>query len=148
MLGTLTLRAMDMASNEWPTFLSLLTLAGLPAPDRTDAGSFFVAEDEVGLVGFGGVEGAGPDQLLRLVVVTPGVRGRGVGHVVVQRLVEQARSKGAERLWLLTTEADQFFAELGWSEVPRDRAPDAVRASRLYNEICPATAALMVRPLD
>ena len=72
----------------------------------------------------------------------------GVGDVVVQRLVEQARSKGAERLWLLTTEADQFFAELGWSEVPRDRAQDAVRASRLYSEICPATAALMMRPLD
>jgi amino-acid N-acetyltransferase len=139
---------MDVTSDEWLTFVSLWTLADLPVLDRTEGGRFFVVEDEMGLVRVGGIEGSGPDQLLRSVVVTPGVRRRGMGPSVVQRLVDQARRDGAERLWLLTTDANHFFAGLGWTEVPRDHASEAVRASRLYGEICPATAALMMRPLS
>jgi N-acetylglutamate synthase-like GNAT family acetyltransferase len=147
MLVTLTLRELSADTEDWSTFASLLTLAGLPTSDLHEGGRFVVVEDEVGLVGFGGLEGSGPDQLIRSVVVTPGLRRRGMGPVVVRCLVDQARRDGAKRLWLLTTEADGYFGEQGWVAMARDRAPDSVRASRLYQDLCPATAVLMVRSL-
>ena len=67
--------------------------------------------------------------------------------MLVDQLVQQAKACGAERLWLLTTKADQFFAQLGWTAVERDSAPEPVRSRRPFHDVCPATAMLMVRPL-
>jgi amino-acid N-acetyltransferase len=146
-LETLSLRRITADSEDWQPFVSLLNLAGLPAPEPEARATFLAVHDERGLIGFGGLEGSGPDQLLRSVVTTTGLRRRGAGKTLVRLLVDQARSQGAERLWLLTTEADAFFADLGWSPMPRDQAPDAIRTSRLYQNICPANAALMMRTL-
>lgn len=44
-------------------------------------------------------------------------------------------------------EADQFFAGLGWTAVKRAQASETVRMSRLHRDLCPATAALMLRVL-
>jgi hypothetical protein len=41
----------------------------------------------MGLVGVGGLDGAGGDQLLRSVVIAPGLRSHGFGHTMVQQLV-------------------------------------------------------------
>lgn len=97
--------------------------------------------------GFGAIDGDGPDRLLRSVVVAPDLRGAGVGAALVASLVEQARSSGAERLWLLTTGASAFFARLGWTIVDRETAPDAIRASDQFVSLCPASATLMMRTL-
>jgi amino-acid N-acetyltransferase len=145
LLRTLAIRTIQTSSEDWLTFVSLLNLAELPVPEADEIARFLAVEDEMGLIGFGGLEGSGPDQLLRSVVTASGVRRRGLGKVLVRQLVEEARSQGAERLWLLTSKANSFFAKLGWSEEPRDKAPELVRMSRRYTEICPATAALMVR---
>jgi amino-acid N-acetyltransferase len=147
MISSLILRPLLAEDADWPAFQDLLVLAGLPVPDTEDDARFFAVDDELGLVGFGGLHGHSTDQLLRSIVVAPGLRRRGMGHVLVHRLVEQARSGGAQRLWLLTSEADRFFADLGWAAAPRVAAPAAVRSSRLYSEICPATTVLMVRSL-
>lgn len=77
----------------------------------------------------------------------PGLRRRGLGPLLAGQLIGQARLDGADRLWLLTTEADEFFAELGWIAQGRDSAPGTVRRSRLYRDLCPATAVLMTRSL-
>jgi amino-acid N-acetyltransferase len=146
-LTALTLRPLNASNEVWSTFVSLLALADMPTSDLSAGGRFFAVEDDMGLVGFGGLEGSGADQLLRSVVVAPGLRRRGMGPIVVQRLVEQAQREGADRLWLLTTQADRFFASLGWATVTRNVAPASVQTSRLYSEICPATAVLMVRSL-
>jgi len=60
-------------------------------------------------------------------------------------LIERARSSGAERLWLLTTGAGDFFARLGWVVADRDTAPIAIRASDQFTTLCPASAMLMMR---
>ena len=147
MLAALAVRPLPQESEDWSTFISLLLLANLPLPESGEPARFFAVEDEVGLVGFGGLEGSGCDQLLRSLVTVPGLRRRGLGPFLASRLVEQAKRDGAERLWLLTSEAAEFFAELGWVPVERDSAPQAVRQSRLFRDLCPATAVLMSRSL-
>ena len=148
MIGTLSLRGLSPQSADWSTFAGLLTLADLPTSDLEAGSRFFSVDDDRGLLGFGGLQGSGPDQLIRSVVVAPGLRHRRIGPSVVKQLVAQAKADGAARLWLLTTEADQFFADLGWAAAERESAPDEIRSTSLFRDICPATAVLMVRSLS
>lgn len=144
---TLTSLPRDQFNLDVTTFQQLLLLANLPTDDLLETGRFFVLEDKRGLVGFGGLEGTGPDQLLRSVAVAPGLRHRGFGAVATERLAEQARVDGARRLWLLTTSAEEYFARLGWVRADRASAPEIVQNSRMYHEFCPPEAVLMMRPL-
>ncbi|MFF0144842.1 amino-acid N-acetyltransferase [Amycolatopsis sulphurea] len=57
---------------------------------------------------------------LRTVVVDKAARGRGIGHALVARLVEEARELGLRRLFVLTFETS-FFAGHGFVEI--DGAP-------------------------
>jgi len=123
-----------------PRFAAALADAGLPA--GAPAARCFALSDGTG---FGAIEGNGADRLLRSVVVLPKLRGTGVGAALVASLIEQARSSGAERLWLLTTGAADFFARLGWVVVDRDSAPAGIRAGDQFTTLCPASATLMMR---
>jgi amino-acid N-acetyltransferase len=48
--------------------------------------------------------------------VHPEVRGRGIGHAIVDRLLEVARELQLERLFVLTFETD-FFGHHGFAEI-------------------------------
>ncbi len=122
--------------------------AGLPSPDTADEPArYFVLAGGGRPLAFGGVAGSGPDRLLRSVVVPGASRGTGLGSRIVAGIAEEARRSGAERLWLLTTDAAGFFDRLGWKATERSVAPDAIRQSRQFASICPASATLMVREL-
>ena len=51
--------------------------------------------------------------------VAPDHRGRGVGHALVARVIEDARTIGADRLHLLTTDAERFYTRLGFQVLDR-----------------------------
>jgi amino-acid N-acetyltransferase len=106
----------------------------LPTFDLQGGGRFFAVEDERSLIGFGGLEGSGPDQLIRSVVVAPGLRHHRIGPALVKQLVEQAKAEGVERLWLLTTEADEFLADLGWVPAERESASDVTSGDMVSPE--------------
>lgn len=123
-----------------------LESAELPYEDLAEPGRRFYRLDEgERTLGWGGLELHGPDALLRSVVVRD--RGRGTGRALVARIGDEARRLGVERLWLLTTTAAPFFAKLGFDEAARDAAPAAIRATREFRDICPASATCMVRRL-
>jgi len=96
-------------------------------------------------VGFGGIEGAGPDRLIRSVVVAPERRGQAYGKAVAQTLERLAGEDGAQRLHLLTTGAAPFFARLGYEAKDRAEAPAAIAASEEFKGLCPASAAYMTK---
>jgi amino-acid N-acetyltransferase len=82
-----------------------------------DIQEFFVAElgDEV--VGCGALHVMWQDLgEVRTVVVDPAVQGRGVGHHLLERLVEQARWLGIRRVFVLTFE-EAFFRAHGFREI-------------------------------
>jgi N-acetylglutamate synthase-like GNAT family acetyltransferase len=144
---TLALRPLRPGGTDYAAFLHSLTTAGLPTDDLDGGGRYFALQGHRGPVAFGGLEGSGPDQMIRSVIVPLSSRGRGYGHEVARRLVEQAKADRAERLWLLTTSADRFFAALGWRAADRAAAPGAVRTSDQFARLCPSSAVLMCRPL-
>ncbi|MFT4123106.1 MAG: amino-acid N-acetyltransferase [Microbacteriaceae bacterium] len=80
---------------------------------------FRIAEDETGAtVGCGALHVFWEDLgEVRTLVAAEGWRGRGVGHVLLDRLEADARELGLSRLFCLTFETD-FFGRHGFVEVP------------------------------
>lgn len=126
--------------------IAALNAERLPTEDLNQPGRrFHRFMDEQGLVGFGGLEGHGPDRLIRSVVTAPARRGQGLGRALLAALEAAARQDGAERLHLLTTTAAPFFARNGYQAADRRTAPDAIAASREFISLCPASAAYLTK---
>ena len=107
---------------------------------------FFAFEEAGRPVGFGGFELCGAHALLRSMVVLPGMRGRGLGRSLAERVLEHARLAGATDAYLLTTTAESFFERTGFRRIDRSMAPREILETRQATSIC-TTAALLVRPL-
>lgn len=118
--------------------------AGLPDPGN---GPYFSAHEHVGVVGYVGLEGEGRDLLLRSLVVLADLKGQGLGSRILTAVEAVARDVGGERLHLLTTTAEPFFARRGFVAADRASAPPAIRRTREFAEICPASAAYLTRNL-
>lgn len=118
-----------------------LILAGLPVDDLTHSGRRFFSFSQQGIdVGFGGIEGDGPDRLLRSLVVLEGLRGRGIGAALLDALEAFAKNEGVERLHLLTDSAPAFFTAHGYQARDRSLAPASISATAQFKTLCPASA--------
>lgn len=127
----------------------LLEAAGLPLAGVEQAWSgFVVAEVDGELVGAAGLEAHDGDGVLRSVAVAQSWRGRGLGRQLTARVLEDARRAGLERLYLLTTTAQDYFPSHGFRRIERREAPPGVRQSVEFREACPASAVAMVRDLE
>lgn len=126
-----------------------LEKAKLPVDDLGGEGQrYFTLLDASGTAfGYGGLEGQGADQLIRSLIVYPPMRGKGAGRALVRLLEAQARQDGAQRLWLLTNDAEKYFMRLGYKIVDRTEAPKAITRTKQFAKLCPASAKLMMREL-
>ena len=132
----------------WPAFVEVLAAEHLPTDDLAEPGrAFFRIWRDGERLGFGGYELQGEDALLRSLVVVPGLRGQGLGRKVTEAVLRAAVEDGARRAWLLTTSAAPFFERMGFAPIARDDAPESIRSTRQAAQLCPSSAALMMRPL-
>ena len=67
---------------------------------------------------------------VRTVAVDPSVKGRGVGHAVVERLLDIARELHLQRMFVLTFETD-FFSAHGFTEIEGTPV-----TAEVYEEMC------------
>lgn len=83
----------------------------------------FVAEDEGEVIGYAGLEWHGRRAELEPIVVARSRRGIGAGRALVQRVVEEARSHGAVRVFARpvgrNAEAIRFFHAVGLDTIGR-----------------------------
>lgn len=124
-----------------------LQAADLPFTDLDEVGRQFYRFDFEPGGGYAGLEGTGPDRLLRSVLIDASVRGRGLGGKLVGAIEDLARAERIERLHLLTTSAASFFEQCGYRIVERREAPPAIAASHEFTRLCPASAAYLVKSL-
>jgi protein-tyrosine-phosphatase/N-acetylglutamate synthase-like GNAT family acetyltransferase len=129
--------------------VQLLQKAQLPTEDLTAAHceNFFFAGPASEPTGLVGLEIFGDVALLRSLVVTAERRGTGEGVALLRHAEDVARARGVRTLYLLTTTAESFFARQGYARVEREKAPPAIRATREFSAICPASSAFMSRQL-
>ena len=129
--------------------MRLLESANLPISDLGDAQleHFFFIGKATAPIALVGLELHGEHALLRSLVVAPSARSAGVGTALAEHAETHARLQGVRELFLLTTTAEEFFARRGYGRIDRDEAPEAIRTTREFADICPASSAFMVKHL-
>lgn len=138
------LRLRVATKDDLPVMVALLAAEGLPEGGIAEGITHFqILEDGQGVVAIAGIEPYGSSALLRSVVVAPACRGRGLARRLTERMVERARELGLGSLYLLTMDAQEYFAGLGFTHVPRDEAPEDMQRCRQFTQQCPDTAVLM-----
>jgi len=137
-----------LAAWERDALIAALTRVGLPASDVTAPGKLFwrFVDGDVP-VGFGGLEVHGADALIRSVVTLPPLRERGVGRAIVTALEREAVVHRCQSVYLLTTSAAPFFAQLGYAPCERKDVPPAISATEEFAKLCPSNAAVLVKTL-
>jgi len=130
-----------IVATEW------LSSEGLPTDDLTtdNMDSFIVATQAGEPVGMIGIERFAEVGLLRSLIVDTACRGAGLGARLVMALELSARNEHIRELWLLTIDADPFFARHGYVVVARDAAPEAIRNTAEFSTLCPGDAVLMCK---
>lgn len=128
----------------------LLKENDLPTVGVADAlEDFVLAETEGKVVGVAGLELCGSEYaLLRSAAVDARLRGGGLGHQLVERVIDGARSRGLRALYLLTTTAERYFPRFGFTKIGREVVPTAIRDTAEFTDACPATATVMTLELD
>jgi N-acetylglutamate synthase-like GNAT family acetyltransferase len=141
-------RGAPLSANALATARAVMTAAHLPVDDLAAEGVNLFAFEEAGeIVGYGGFELYGEDALIRSIVVVPDRRRSGLGRRIVESVVSRARNQGAERAYLLTIDAQAYFAGLGFVAVDRASAPASILATRQAAHLCPISAVLMMKAL-
>ena len=135
-------------SGDLPGVLTLLRAAELPSAGVAEMFShFFVAEQDGRLIGAAGLEIYGPSALLRSVVVEDEWRGSGVGRRLIDLALREAKTRGIEDVFLLTTTAEHYFPRFGFACVSREAVSQDVKASMEFQGACPASATVMRKTL-
>lgn len=126
----------------------LLSSSNLPLDGVSDSiADFFVADAMDTIVGSVGIEVHGDNGLLRSAAVSEALRGRGVGRRLVTEAIDDARKRGLNALFLLTTTAEDYFPSFGFEKVERSDVPDELKESAEFKEACPASATVMRKKL-
>ena len=129
----------DLEGVEALLLASALPLAGV----RQALPSIFVADDAGSIVGVAGLEVHDGHALLRSVAVAPDWRSRGLGRMLVERVIEEANRLGLGAIHLLTTTADRYFPSFGFTTISRDEVPAALQDAEEFTTACPASATVM-----
>lgn len=137
-------RSSDLATAE-----AWLAEAGLPTEDLTTThmDTFLIASTEGKPVGMIGLESFSNIGLLRSLIVDEQHRGNGLGAYLVAALEARATADGLSELWLLTIDADQFFARNGYETKQRVDVPITIQYSAEFSLLCPDDAVLMKKQL-
>lgn len=125
----------------------LLASAQLPTIDITPEHleHFFGAWAGSSLEGVVGVELLGSAALIRSLVVVTSKRGSGLGTELLARAEQYAMEKGVRSMFLLTTTAAPYFKKRGYAPLLRESAPEAIQKTAEFTNLCPASAAFMVK---
>lgn len=148
MIETIKLR--PAVATDLKAVSNLLRDAGLPIDDlRSELLHEFVVAGAQGggLVGAIGLQRFGEQALLRSLVTDVATRGMGLGRRLLLALEDRARASGIRELWLLTIDADGFFAHHNYNTENRAAAPEVIAGTTEFSALCPATAHLMRKRL-
>lgn len=125
---------------------ALLSANHLPTDDVADPAICFLGvRDGDVLIGVVGIQRCAEDALLRSLAVHPDHRSTGVGRRLCERAIAYAGEHALQRIYLLTTDAADYFKRHGFSVIAREATPASIRATAQFAALCPASAVVMAR---
>ena len=124
----------------------LLTVNNLPIEDvQLGKIHFFIFKNESRIVGTIGLEEYDNIGLIRSLAVVNPYKSRGIGTKLVKYLLDYCQSKNIDYVYLLTTTAHEYFFRFGFKIIDRAKAPESIRQTSEFKDICPATAICMIK---
>lgn len=135
--------------NDIQAISALLEMEQLPSGDVAPGPlmPFFGAMDNDKLAGVIGCELRDHCALLRSLVVVDTYRGCGVAAQLINAVERIAYSVGVQSMYLLTTDAENYFARYGYQAIERDQVPSAIRQTEQFSSLCPDSATVMIKSL-
>lgn len=131
-------------SEDYESIAALLKTVNLPTQGVDEnLGNFVVFVDNGSLIGTGGLEIYGSKALLRSLAIHPDYQNKGYGQRLYRGILQGARERNIDELYLLTETAERFFAAMGFEKIPRELADEQVKTSEEFRSICPSTASCM-----
>ena len=129
---------------------ALLGKCGLPSDDILDEylPNFVVAFENDLPVGVAGLQLFDRAALVRSVGVAPEHRQRGIASALLQAVESQAMNLGVRKVYLLTNDAQRYFAKHGYEESSRCAAPAEIQCCSQFGSSCCAEATLMCKRLE
>lgn len=127
----------------------ILECCGLPSQDLTKdhMQHFFIVKSDTKPIGTIGLEIYDRHGLLRSLAVRSGYRGSGLGKLLVQKIESYARYLDIDKIYLLTTTANEFFQYLDYTEISRSQVPELLLQSEEFAQICPSSAVTMIKQI-
>ena len=127
--------------------INFLKDSGLPYKDISLEKSlmFSYLDDHGNIIGSGGLEFYGPYALLRSLAVRKDLQGKAIGKRIVNDLLEKAKEEKAIAIYLLTETAHDYFNRLQFQDIDRNSVPQEIRSSSEFSNVCPTSAACMMR---
>jgi amino-acid N-acetyltransferase len=128
------------------TVLKLLAENILPVDDLKENNvEFFVGLEDENIVSVVGLERFSGFGFLRSLAVKEDFKNRSFGKKLVKYLLEHCASENLRELYLMTTSAEKYFEKFGFAKVERENAPEEIKQSRQFRDLCPSTAVVMHR---
>ncbi len=109
--------------------------------------NFYLAKLDNKIIGSVGIEIYGKYGVIRSTAVLPEHRKKGIGAKLAGHMLDYAREKGIEELYLKTENEATFFKSVGFIGVSPDHIPEEVRHSEMLAESCCSTADTMFMSL-
>ena len=109
---------------------------------------FLLGWDGARLIAVVGLEVNNQVALLRSLAVDAEYRNRGIASSLVDKIEDYAKSLNVDTLYLLTMTAEVFFKKCGYRLTARNSAPAAMQGTTEFKNLCPASAACMVKHLS
>ena len=135
-------------SGDYDNVTALLSSQHLPAEDIDKTLShFFVAKEEGAVTAVIGLEVYGTAGLLRSMATDPAHRNKGIASMLVLELINYAKQKGIQEVFLLVETAETYFAKKGFIRIRMDEVPIAIKRSSEFSHLCPSSAILMKKEI-
>ncbi len=132
-----------------PRLGELLAACSLPTEDLGAPNQRFwsVADEDGRLLAAAGLEVYGTDALLRSLAASPDCRNQGMAALILDIVLDDARTQDLKALYLLTETAEGYFQKKGFCIIGREDAPVHIRAAPQFAGICPGNATAMMLAL-
>ncbi|MEQ8810592.1 MAG: arsenic resistance N-acetyltransferase ArsN2 [Imperialibacter sp.] len=138
----------SITTSELAVATALLGEASLVVSDISEKVTLFGLFDRQTLLALGGLEAYQDKALLRSVCVPPQKKGKGYGSHLVRSIENDATANGITDFYLLTTTASKFFERIGYLAADRNTAPDVIKNTSEFSDLCPSSAVFMRKALD
>ena len=117
----------------------MLEQSELPVDGLEDT-ALFVLEEGNEPIGLVGIEVHNSYGLLRSLTVKESVRGQGYGRILLTFAEEEARRRGLQAVFGLTTTIPELLIRYGFTPVERTDLPAGLSASAELRGACPGSA--------